>query len=685
MSADSTRAQVAVDVGGTFTDVVAVRDGRIETVKVPTDLADSARGVLAGLAEIGIADAAVFNHASTAGLNAVLTRRLPKVALLCTAGHRDILDIGRNWRPAEAVSDPRWQRSFSDVARPLVPRYLRRGVDERLHPDGNVLRALDEAQARAQIRVLGRCRVEGVAIALLHGYVDAVHERRLRELVREELGDIPCAISGEVSPLAGEYPRTVTTVIDVMMRLIYGDYTARLGRGLAELGFGGRWHYADCAAMLAPVETAMARPSRIIFSGPAAGTTASAHFGALLGESRLICADVGGTSTDVSVVLEGRPVVDTQVELEHDLPVSTLSNAITSVGAGGGSIVSAGRAGEIRVGPESAGAAPGPACYDAGGTAPTMTDACLLIGILDATRFMGGRRTLSYARAEAAFAALDTPLDLSRRVQGAFDTGLANIAEGILDIVIGNGIDPRDFVLMCYGAAGPMLLPAVLPLVQARAAIVPPHPGLFSALGLLSADRVFMESRSRYVQLEPACAEMIDAIYRELEAAVRAQLGDDIGEAVLLRSFDARMVGQAYETPFIDAPDGPIDAAAVAAMVARFHDTYERRTGNRFDAVPVQAVTFRVRAAVAVARATFAGVPVRTAGSAEPRRSVTLSHLAGGPWQAGEYERAELLAGDVIPGPAIVREPLSTTYLPPAHRLTVGALGELVITAEPRA
>lgn len=673
--------QVAVDVGGTFTDVVAVRDGRIETVKVPTDLDDSARGVLAGLAEIGVADAGVFNHASTAGLNAVLTRRLPKVALLCTAGHRDILDIGRNWRPAEAVSDPRWRRSFSDVARPLVPRYLRRGVRERSLPDGRTFLALDEVQARAQLRVLKRCAVEGVAIALLHAYAAPAHEQRLRTLVLEELGDLPCALSSEVSPLVGEYPRTVTTVIDVMMRIIYGDYTTRLERGLAELDFKGRWHYADCAAMLAPVATAMARPSRIIFSGPAAGTAASAHFGALLGVRHLICADVGGTSTDVSVVVDGQPVVNNAVELEHDLPVSSLSNEITSVGAGGGSIVSAGTAGEIRVGPESAGAAPGPACYGAGGRAPTMTDACLMIGILDEARFMGGRRRLSRAHARAAFAALDSPLDLSQRIRSAFATGLANIAEGILDIVIRNGIDPRDYTLMCYGAAGPMLLPALLPLVQARAAVVPPHPGLFSALGLLSADRVFMESRSRYLLLAPTAAPAVDQLYAELEARVRAQCGAD-GQAVIQRSFDARMVGQAYETPFIEAPPGPIDAAAIAAMVTRFHDTYERRAGNRFEQTAVQGVTFRVQATVAVERASYAHLDARGSGGPTACGEIILEHLEGGACRAREYERADLRAGDVIAGPAVVREALSTTFLPAAHRLEVGTYGELIITAE---
>lgn len=678
----SSNCQVAVDVGGTFTDVVAVRDGVIHTLKVSTDLQDSARGVLTGLAEVGMRDASVFNHASTAGLNAVLTRRLPKVALLCTAGHRDILDIGRNWRPAEAVSDPRWRRSFGDAARPLVPRYLRRGVQERMQADGRVFLPLDETQAREQLRVLKRCAVEGVAIALLHAYRAPAHEQRLRELVREELGDtMPCALSSEVSPLAGEYPRTVTTVIDVMMRLIYGDYTRRLGAGLEHLGFRGRWHYADCAAMLAPVETAMARPSRVIFSGPAAGTSACAHFGGYIATRDLICADVGGTSTDVSVVIDGRAVVNTSVELEHDLPVSTLSNEITSVGAGGGSIVAVGAAGEIRVGPDSAGAAPGPACYDAGGSRPTMTDACLLIGILDETRFMGGRRRLNPARAEAAFAALDTPLDFSARVRAAFDTGLANIAEGILDIVIRNGIDPRDYTLVCYGAAGPMLLPALLPLVQARAALIPPHPGLFSALGLLSADRVFIESRSRYLPLHAGSAAEIDAIFAELETRVAAQLGDE-PHARITRSFDARMVGQAYETPFIDAPSGAVGAAAVAAMVTRFHDTYERRAGNRFAETPVEAVSFRVQATVPVERASYARLARRVSGAPTPSRRVRLRHLTDQTQDAAEYERDTLRAGDVITGPAVVREALSTTFLPAAYRLTVGDYGELLITAE---
>ena len=673
-------AMIGVDVGGTFTDVVAVRDGVIETVKIATDLIDSARGVLSGADTIGVADATMFNHASTAGLNALLTRRLPKVGLLCTAGHRDVLDIGQNWRPAEAVSDPRWRRSFGDAARPLVPRYLRRGVRERIAADGTVFIPLDVEQARGQIRILGRCAVDGIAICLLNAYVCAAHEETLRELVRAELGDVLCVVSSEVSPLAREYQRTSTTVIDAMMGIIYRAYSDRLVGGLRELGFNGRLNYADSAAMLAPVDIAMARPSRVIFSGPAAGTNASAHFGALIDDGHLLCADVGGTSTDVSVVIAGRPIVDNQIELEHDLLVSTLSTQITSVGAGGGSIVYSGPSGEIGVGPQSAGADPGPACYAQGGAQPTLTDACLLIGILDESRFAGGARRLDVARAEAAFCALDTPLDFSARVRHAFDIGLHNIAEGIVDITIRNGLDPREYSLVAYGAAGPMLLPSLLDLVQARRVIVPPHPGLFSALGLLSADLVFMESRSHYLPLAGDSAQLIDAIYSELDAAVCAQLGDR-DEARFHRSFDARMTGQAYETAFIDAPAGTIGAAEVERMIATFHDVYALRAGNRFPEVPLQAVTFRVQATLTTAKARFPVLDRRTAGAPTAVREVELRHLASAPYPCAEYARSELACDDQIAGPAIVREPLSTTFVPPAHGLTVGRYGELIIAA----
>lgn len=216
---------IGVDVGGTFTDVVAVRNGEIRTVKVPTDVRTTEQGVLRGAEEIDVSASAIFNHASTHGLNAVITRRLPKIAFLTTLGHRDILDIGRTWRPVEGLTDPGWRRSYGDAARPLVPRYLRRGVRERMTAGGDTLIALDEEQARQELEVLRRCGVEGVAICLLNAYVQPAHELRLRELVCDVLGDVPVSVSSEVSPLAKEFARASTTVIDVLMKLIYGTYT----------------------------------------------------------------------------------------------------------------------------------------------------------------------------------------------------------------------------------------------------------------------------------------------------------------------------------------------------------------------------------------------------------------------------------------------------------------------------
>ena len=332
---------LGVDVGGTFTDVVAVRDGRITVTKVASDASDPAAPVVAGARRLGLEGHPVFNHASTMGLNAVITRTLPKVAFLTTEGHRDMLDRGRVWRPPRSQTDPSWRRSFGDVARPLVPRYLRRGVLERLLADGSVHVPLDEDHARTQLEVLRRCNVAGVAICLINAYVSDVHERRLRELVVEALGaDVPVSISSETSPLAKEYARASTTVVDVLMKLIFTRYAHELDGRLRSHGFSGALNFADCAATLLPWAEALEKPFRIVFAGPAAGTMSSAALGAAMGEGNLICCDVGGTSTDISLVVDGQPFVNNTFELEHDLVINALSTEISSVGAGGGSIVS---------------------------------------------------------------------------------------------------------------------------------------------------------------------------------------------------------------------------------------------------------------------------------------------------------------------------------------------------------
>lgn len=681
---NQSQTMLAVDVGGTFTDVVALRNGKIETAKISTDYSDVANSVLEGASVLQVDGAEVFNHASTHGLNAVITRRLPKIGFLATEGHRDILDMGRVWRPASAVLDPRWRRSFGDAARPLVPRYLRRGIRERVTAGGEVLFELDEQQARQELEALKKCGVTGVAICLINAYVNPDHERALRDLVHEVLGDVACSISSEVSPLAKEYARASTTAIDTFMKIIYSEYSSRLEKGLAELGFGGQLNFADCAATLVPAERAMEQPFRIVFSGPAAGTVASAHFGSLIGEDDLICADVGGTSCDISVVSGGQPFVNTTFELEHDLVVNALANDVSAIGAGGGSLVTIGTSGEIQVGPGSAGSEPGPACYGRGGTVPTTTDTCLMVGIIDPDRFAGGNIQLDRSLASRAFEDLDTDFSLGQRVAYAYEMAIHNIAEGVFNIAIKKGVDPRDYSLVAYGAAGPMLLPAALDAVNCKQVIVPPNPGLFSALGLLSADQVFTANRSAYTVLTPEVAGQIDEVFTEMEKQLTERFGSTA--VTLERTFDAHLVGQSWDTPFVPAPNGAIDADAVATMISTFHDTYEARSGNRFEFMPVQGVTFRVRAVIDTAKVSFPELRKRAEEPLERIGTTVLKYIVGraagdeAGVEAPVYARDALCWGDVIEGPAIVFEELSTTHVCTGQIATVGRFGELIIT-----
>lgn len=672
---------LGVDVGGTFTDVVGVVGERIEVTKVPSNVGRPDLAVVEGVRRLGAADKQTFNHASTVGLNSVITRRLPKVAFLTTDGHRDMLDFGRSIRPLEAQTDPSWRRSFGDAARPLVERYLRRGIRERILAGGEVLIALDEEQARQELEVLGRCGVEGVAICLINAYVNPRHEQRLRELVGEVLGpEVACSISFEVSPLAKEYARASTAVIDVAMKVIYGEYSQRLAGGLRETGFDGAINFADSAATLMDWDFALERPYRLVFSGPSAGTASCAHFGRLIGEPNLLCCDVGGTSADISAITAGEPFVNTTFELEHDLLINALSNEVVSLGAGGGSLIGVNAAGELTVGPGSAGADPGPACYGKGGTLPTVTDACLLGGIIRSDAFLAGGMRLDEEAARTAFEALDAPYELGDLVGFAFRLALNHIAEGLVDIAIRHGSDPRDYSLMAFGAAGPMLLPAALELVQAKCVIVPPHPGLFSALGLLSSELVYSDSRSAYVTLTADRAAEIDAMYRTMEDRLLRRTGLARENVRLVRTLDASLVGQTWDTPFIPVPDGEILPDVMPQLVEAFHVAYQARYGNRFDGIPVQGITYRMQLVVPMSKVQYRALPEGAGSEPQPTGEVELRYVADGA-VAKEYQRETLLAGHRIAGPAIVREELSTTYVTAGQVADVGRFGELWIAA----
>jgi len=669
---------LAVDVGGTFTDVIGIRGGAIEAIKVPTRREETERSVLDGAEALGVTGRTVFNHASTVGLNAVITRRLPKVGFLTTYGHRDVLDIARCWRPLEALTDAGWRRSFGDSTAPLVPRYLRRGIRERILADGRVLVPLDEDHVREELERLARCNVEGVAVCLVNAYLNPEHEHRLRELVGEMLGDVACSISSAVSPLAKEYARASTTVMDVFMKLIFTEYAGRLESGLRAQGFDGELNFADSAATLIESSYAMQYPFKLVFAGPAAGAVAAAHFGKLIGDENLICCDVGGTSSDLSIVT-GEPHLNTTFELEPDMLVNALSVELGTLGAGGGSIVSALPTGEIKVGPESAGGDPGPACYGKGGTVPTMTDAFVAIGILDPDRFNDGRMALDRELAVDAFRRLETPLSLERRISYAYRLGLNNIAEGLVDLAIARGVDPRDFSLVAFGAAGPVMLPAVLDQVHARRVIVPPYPGLFSALGLVSSDLVYSDSQSAYMMLTAEAAPRISEVFDRMEQSLRRHLPDGVGEVHVRRTFDGRLLGQSWDTPFIAVPDGELDAESVRRMIGSFHDEYESRYGNRFDAFPVEGVTYRVQLVVRTAKVDYPPIERGEPVEVVPDRTIELRHLDERNSVAGEHERASLKAGNLVRGPAIVREPMSTTHVLAGQTATVGPYGELLI------
>jgi N-methylhydantoinase A len=673
---------MAVDVGGTFTDVIGIRDGAIEATKVPNLQLDVEQAVLTGAEALGLEGRAAFNHASTVGLNAIITRRLPRIGFLTTYGHRDMLDAARSWRPMEALSDASYRRPFSDASgAPMVPRFLRRGVRERIKADGTVLIPLDLEQARYELERFRRCEVDGVAICLLNAYANPEHEERLQELVVEVLGDLPCSISSAVSPLAKEYARASTTVVDLFMKIVYHTYSADLERGLRDRGFDGALNFADCAAMLLEREHAMEHPFKVVFSGPAAGAMASARFGDLIGDQHLLCCDVGGTSSDISVVTGGEPFLNTTIELEPDLLVNALSVDLGTLGAGGGSLIRVASSGELRVGPESAGGNPGPACYGRGGTEPTMTDACLLIGLLDPDAFNAGKMRLDPEAARGAFEGLDTPLDFGQRVSHAYRIGVNNIAEGLIDVAVRQGIDPRDYSIVAYGAAGPLLLSPALDIVRARRVVVPPYPGLFSALGLLSSDLVFAENRSAYLMLTQEAAPEIDSVFAEMESRLREQIPAG-SEVVIRRTFDGRLFGQSWETPFVELPEGTIDGPAVERMIANFHDVYEGRFGNRFEAIPVEGVTYRVQAVIPSPKVEYPALAESTA-PPEPVGEVDLRYLTDGDdvTRALVFERERLRAGDTIEGPAIVREPMSTTQLLAGQTLEVGRFGELLITA----
>ena len=667
------RIRVGADVGGTFTDVVLATDDDLITAKVPST-ADQSVGVMNGVekacAEAGVDPAAVdeFTHAMTVSVNALLEKTGAETALVTTEGFRDVLEIGRQDRPE--LYDLSARRPD-----PLVPRCRRFEVPERATPDG-VADAVDDAAVRDVAGQIRDADAESVAVCFLHAYADASNERRVVELLEDEL-DVPISASHEVLSEFREYERTSTTVVDAYVTPKIDSYLGRLTREAVDAGLPEPL-VMQANGGIADVDTVRDHAVTTTMSGPAAGVVgANAAAGAIPDERGLrglVTFDMGGTSSDVSLVRDGEAERTTDAEIDGQ-PVRTPMVDVTTVGAGGGSIAWVDSGGALRVGPRSAGADPGPACYGNGGTQPTVTDANLALGYIGETTELGGELSLD---ADAAYdalgrlahaAGLDGPADAAR---GVYRVANANMARAIRSATVERGHDPREFGLVAFGGAGPMHAGALAADLDIGTVVVPPACGVLSAYGLLAADEKHDAVRTHRVGVDGVDPARVDELYEELEAEVLADARDPAA-AVVRRRADLRYAGQSFELT-VDA--GDTDESFDPDRIAeRFHDAHESTYGYRMDE-PVTLVNLRVTAT------TRRGAPAVAHESAGDAHIETREAQFGGGTtrETPVYERTALPAGQLLDGPAVVEQAESTVVVPPAWDAEVGADGSLVLT-----
>jgi len=669
--------RVGVDSGGTFTDVVAVDGaGAVTVYKLPSRPAEAWAPVLEGarhVAEPGASAGgaiAELSHSTTVATNALIERRGGPVALVTTAGFEDVLEIGRQARPALYALHP-------VLPAPLVEAALRFGVDERLGPDGSVLRAptaevLAELRAKVAAAVQER-GVRAIAVCLLHAYANDAHERAVAEALAP-LG-LPISRSSAVLPLPREYERTSTTVVDAYVRPVVAPYLQRLeeiGRVRVLASNGGAMSAADAAA----------HPARTLLSGPAAGVVGALAVARACGVADAITLDMGGTSTDVALIAGGQVALADEATVAGcvlQLPMM----AIHTVGAGGGSIASVDAGGALKVGPESAGAEPGPAAYDRGGARPTVTDANLVLGRLPPTGLLGGAMPLSPERARAALAPLAERLGVAieQAAEDLLAVAAAVMARAIKVVSVERGYDPASFTLLPFGGAGALHACAVARELGMSRIVVPPSPGLLCAYGALAADVAhdFVATVMRPAGARLAPADVAAAFLPLVQAATRAfdqHGGDGIDAAArrLERAATLRYRGQSFD---LTVPLKRDDGGAVEDLVAAFHEAHRARYGYALEGHDVELATLRLRAVGKVAPPPPPVEP-RDAGPVEIGRTPLVA--GGRTYDAPLLLRRRLVPGVTVAGPALVAEYSATTLLPPGARADVLPSGALAIT-----
>ncbi len=631
---------VGVDVGGTFTDFVGIREGQLVTRKLPSTPREAGRAVDAGLRELG---ATAMAHGTTAATNAILERRGARTALVTTAGFEDMLQIGRQNRPS--LYDLRITRNL-----PVVPRGLAVGLRERIGPGGRVLRRISETEVRRVARRLRAMGAESVAVCLLFSVANPRHEEALARALEK---DFDVSLSSRVLPEFREYERTSTTSLDAYVKPLVRGHLHSL-----EASLGSRFLVMKSGGGTAESRQVLERPIELALSGPAGGVSASLSIGKALRIRDLVTFDMGGTSADFSTVLDGQPTYTNEATVEG-LPLALRVVDISSIGAGGGSLAWLDRGGALRVGPQSAGAEPGPMCYGHGGTEPTVTDADLLAGLLP-DALLGGAMPLRKDLSEIGVRGLAERLraSLDDAILGVRRVVEANMVRAMKAVLARRGLDPRDFPLLAFGGAGPVHAAFLAREIGSPRVLVPFLPGSFSAYGILTADTRLDYSQGLVRPLRRA-RRSIHRIVKRLRARAGRGLtaqGLSSGAATFLPSVDLRFEGQSYE---INVPLAP-------AMEASFRREHRRRYGYASRTEPVEIVAVRLTAIVPRPKA-FPKVRARGEPSPATRRA-----LFDDGWRESDvWRRPELPVGFHSEGPAIIEEDQATTVVPPGGRFRV--------------
>lgn len=685
---------IGIDVGGTHTDLVALdADGKVIAVdKAKTTKAEVSRAVIQLIRDNfqdRIGELNLIVNGTTAGTNAILERTIPEIALLTTRGFRDVLLMRR-----ETKAEPtnlQW-----DKPSPLVKRRNIFEIGERIDYDGRVYRALDTGSVSAAIETLIERRLNRIAVVFLHSYANPAHEKLVREMILQRMPGAEVTLSCEILPEWREFERAYNTVLAAALKPVLAAYIVDLDEKLKGIGFRGTLEIMQANAGVASVENIRSNPISSLFSGVAGGV-----IGGLMSSDpprdggNIITFDMGGTSTDISLVSRGAYTVTTEKELEWEGVLRFPCIDVHSIGAGGGSIAWVDEAGWLHVGPQSAGAVPGPACYDTGGEEPTVTDANLVLGYLNPDNYIGGRYRLSAERAAGAVEKLARrlhldPLECALGIKAIVE---ANMVNGIRHVSVEKGIDPREYTLVAFGGAGPLHASGLMRPLGIRRAIVPPYPGNVSAAGLLGARPRIDLMRTHYGKLAEADFQELESRYRALEeegAGRAAAWSVPRKDLEVVRSMDMRYTGQTHELIIEPIPPdlSKTEKKEIASLFhARHYELYSY--ANEYEPIaivnlrvavlgPKRSVQLRIGRGEASERSAFGAA----AGSAGKREAVFREERGIAPLDTEVFQRKQLPAGFTRSGPLIIEEDLSTTLIPPGFRVKVIRQGALEISED---